>query len=227
MDKKNFYIALGVVFVASMAASFFLPFSETVRVVAAIPGIGSLFGALLQIARDRIAHERSIRILELQNMFSMGATSHMAEIAFDKYSEFCEEYVTEMYKALTTLTREGPHQSALDHANNLVMIQRKWAVWLTPAIEKQLYPFELALRKIGVNAHILADVPGEGRYINEMYKLFSEILGFDTWQGEALTGDLTVTAVIGRLRAVLGTEELSRLREDIVTRALRNLEHAE
>jgi hypothetical protein len=30
---------------------------------------------------------------EFRNRFALGATSHMANVAFDKYVEFCEEYM--------------------------------------------------------------------------------------------------------------------------------------
>ena len=69
MNTKKTYIGLGVVFVASIAAAVFLPVTETIRVLAAIPAIASLFGALLQIFRDRIAHERALWIIEAQNSF--------------------------------------------------------------------------------------------------------------------------------------------------------------
>lgn len=223
MNRKNTYIALGIVFVASMAAAFSSPLGKAIRALASVSAIGSLFGALFQIARDRIAHERSLSILESQNSFAMGATSHMAGVAFDKYSSFCEEYVAEMFNALTTLTREGPRRTALDHANNLLMIERKWAVWLTPAIEKELEPFERALRTIGADAFTLEHAPGEGKYINEMYSTFAKVIGLQKWDNESLTGELTVAAVIDRLRRVLGTEELSRLRSELVARALQNI----
>ena len=223
MNAKKTYIALGVVFAASVTTALLLPFGETVRAIAAVPAIGSLFGALFQIARDRIAHERSLLILESQNSFSIGATSHMAGIAFDKYSEFCEEYVREMYEALTTLTREGPRKSALTHGDNLIKIRRKWAVWLTPAMDEALWHFEKALRTIGVDAHILETAPGSGEYIAEMYSTFARVIGLEKWEGEQLTDELTVTAVINQLRRILGTEELSRLRAELVTRALQNI----
>lgn len=114
MSRRIFYTALGVVFVAAV----FLP-SPAVRRWAESTAVVSVLGFLFQVARDSIAHERSLRILESQNAFSIGATSHMAGVAFDKYSEFCEEYVKEMYEALTTLTREGPRQSALAHGDIL------------------------------------------------------------------------------------------------------------
>jgi len=222
MNGKDTYITLGIVFVASMAAALLLPFGESIRALAAVPAIGSLFGALFQLARDRIAHERSLLVLESQNTFSIGATSHMAGVAFDKYSAFCEEYVAEMFNALTTLGREGPRKTALQHADALLGIRRKWAIWLTPAVDKELEPFEKALRTIGASAWVQEQAPGEGD-IKEMFSTFAKVIGLDRWHNEPLTDELTVTAAINRLRRVLGTEELNRLRSDLVRRALQNL----
>jgi len=224
MKAKNTYIALGVVFVASVTAALLLPVAETIRVLAAVPAIASLFGALLQIFRDRIAHERSLWILEAQNSFSMGATSHMAEVAFDKYSQFCEEYVAEMFRALTTLNRDGPRPTVLPHASALSEIRKKWSLWLTPALEAKLDPFEAALRKMGASAYLLESVPGHPEAIKIMYSLFAEILGFEKWEETPISGDLTVTAVINRLREVLGTDELNLLQSELVRRALAKMQ---
>ena len=38
--------------------------------------------------------------------------STLAEADFDKYALFCEEYIAEMFRTLTTLTRDGPGNSA-------------------------------------------------------------------------------------------------------------------
>jgi hypothetical protein len=226
VNSKNTYIALGIVIVASVAAASFLHFSMIIQDLAAIPAIVALFAALLQIGRDRIAHERSLFMLESQNSFSIGATSHMAGVAFDQYSAFCEEYVKEMYDALMTLTREGPRQSALTHGDNLIKIRRKWTVWLTPAIDESLWRFEKALRTIGATAWMLEQAPGSTAGFGEMYSTFAKIIGLEKWEGESLTDELTVAAVINQLRRVLGTEELSRLRSELVTRALRNIENS-
>jgi len=109
MKAKNTYVALGVVFFVSVTA-IVLPVGATIRVVAAIPAAGSLCAALLQVFRDMIAHERALWIIEAQRSFSIGATSHLAEVAFDKYALFCEEYIAEMFRTLATLTRDGPRQ---------------------------------------------------------------------------------------------------------------------
>ncbi len=147
----------------------------------------------------------------------------MAEVAFDKYAQFCEEYVAEMFRALNTLNRDGPRQTVLPHASALLEIRRKWAMWLTPALEAKLDPFEAALRKMGANAYLLENVPGHPEAMKIVYSLFAEILGFEKWEETPISGDLTVTAVINRLREVLGTDELALLRSELVRRALQKI----
>lgn len=223
MNPKNTYIALGVVFVASIAAAILLPVAEMIRVLAAVPAIASLCAALLQIFRDRIAHDRTLLVLEAQNTFSIGATSHMANVAFDKYALFCEEYVEEMFQTLRTLNRDGPRQTALPHASKLLEIRQKSALWLTPEVEAELDRFEIAIRKIGANAWLLEQAPGDPAAISEMYSLFAEVLGFEKWDNKQITGELTLATVTKRLRHVLGTDELSLIRGSLVERSLRHI----
>ena len=58
----------------------------------------------------RKAHE--IEMEEAKNRFTVGAASHMANVAFDKHVQFCEAYSGEMFSALTTLFARGPHAEA-------------------------------------------------------------------------------------------------------------------
>lgn len=51
---------------------------------------------------------------EAQNIFSIGATSHMATVAFDKHILFCEAYGKEVSKALQFLAQGGDPQEPLD-----------------------------------------------------------------------------------------------------------------
>jgi hypothetical protein len=223
MNSRKLYIALAVVFVTSLAVGVLGPFSNVVRELSAIPAVVSLFVALLQIMRDRIAYERSRLVLESQNSFAIGATSHMANVAFDKHVSFCEEYVAEMFKALSTLFREGPTRGALHHALILDGIREKWAVWLTPSLEVELERFEAAIRRIGAHAGLVEDAPGEPNRavsIQTMYGLFAEVIGLKEWEGAPPSQDLAVKTVIGKLRKVLGTEELTALRNNFVSRAL-------
>jgi hypothetical protein len=221
MAKRIFYATLGVVFVASSMGALFLP-DQVVRRIAASTALVSVTGAIFQVVRDSVAHERSLSILESQNAFSMGATSHMANVAFDNYSSFCEEYVAEMFLTLATLMREGPRKSAFEHGRNLSNIRNKWAVWLTPEIDGRLAPIEKELRTIGSEAWIHEQAPGHGSS-EAMFTAFAKVIGLENWQGKPLRDEFTVTAVINQLRRILGTEELSRLRSELVTRALRNI----
>jgi hypothetical protein len=59
-----------------------------------------LLNSLSNRSIERQKAQQSRELLEMQNAFAVGATSHMATVAFDKHIGFCEEYVEEMYKAL-------------------------------------------------------------------------------------------------------------------------------
>ncbi|MCF6255042.1 MAG: hypothetical protein L3J98_10515 [Gammaproteobacteria bacterium] len=223
--KRTWYIGLAVIVGVSILVVAALPVEGMVQLAFALPGVGALFTALYQLARDKISHDRSLYILEAKNSFALGASSHMANVAFDKHVLFCEEYVQEMFSALDTLFREGPTRDALTHSSALYRIQRKYAVWLTPKLEQELDKFEAAIRRIGATADLVYENPGtDGRSvkIEEMYALFSEVIG-EHDQREGITEDVAVTAVIAKLRKVLGTEELTELRGRLVQSALRHL----
>lgn len=130
MENKRLHFKwLAIIFVASLVLIFFAPV-DIVRQVAGIPAVGALVAALFSIFKDQVAHERAVLLLEAENAFSMGATSHMANVAFDKHVSFCEEYVEEMFKTLSTLFQEGPTEKAMEHAGALYQIRRRWALWL-------------------------------------------------------------------------------------------------
>ena len=82
----------------------------------AIPLVGALVGALWQMFRDQVAREHAVAIFEADKLFVVGASSHMANVAFDKHTLFCEEYLKEVNLALDTLIREGPTEKAVSHA---------------------------------------------------------------------------------------------------------------
>ena len=163
---------------------------------------------------------------EAKNRVTVGAMSHMANVAFDKHVLFCEEYTALAFGALRTLFRRGPDQDALVHAAALSDIRIKWAVWLEPAITAELEKFEGALQKIGASASLLDELPvGEDRtkVVATAYGTFAEVMGFETWEGEPISKERTLDAVVEKLRNVLGIGELTKLRSELVERASRNL----
>ena len=210
----------------SLAFYYWNPGSAAIQFLAGIPLVGSLVAALVQILRDQAAHERAMLILAEQNRFSLGASSHMASVAFDKHVQFSEEYAEEVHKALTTLFREGPTPEVLQHTGALYRLQQKYAVWLTSELEKDLETFESALRRIGANAgYVYGTSSGEHRQqkLDAMYQTFAQVMGFEEWQGQPLTDELAVSMLIRRLRAILGTEELTEMRSAIVAKAIAEL----
>jgi hypothetical protein len=220
------YVVLVIVLVVSIA-TIARADREWVSRVAEVPAIGAMFAGLYLLMKDRIAHERTVILQQSQNAFAMGATSHMANVAFDKHVSFGEEYVTEVFETVATLFRRGPCQEALDHASNLYRIRQKWALWITPTIETDLEQFEKALRSIGANAYVNDAVRGEndpGRQdrVREMYARFAEVMGFERWQDADVSQEHATSTIIKKLQKVLGTDELTSLRNEFVQRALRS-----
>lgn len=224
------YAAIAAIFIIALAFYYWNPGSEAIQFLAGIPLVGSLVAALVQILRDQTAHERAMLILAEQNRFALGASSHMASVAFDKHVQFSEEYAKEVHKALTTLFREGPTPAVLRHTDALYALQKKYAVWLTSKLEKDLETFESALRRIGANASYVYDTSNaensehRQQKLDAMYQKFAQVMGFEEWQGEELTDELAVSMMIRRLRTILGTEELTKMRIAIVSKAIAELQ---
>ena len=144
---------------------------------------------------ERKKAQESRELLETQNAFSVGATSHMATVAFDKHIGFCEEYVEEMYKALHTLIQAGRTEQPLD-PRRFSRIRQKWALWLTHEIENKLDQFELKITRI-------VDGPAQDVDAN----------------GAPVSNERSITRNIADLREVLHTEELTALRNELVIRS--------
>jgi len=230
LAPKPLYAVLTVVFLGSAAAYVLLPHGELIQQLAAVPLVGSLVAALVQTLRDQAAHERQLILQASEHQFAIGASSHMADVAFDKHVIFCEEYVQEVFATLGTLFREGPTENVLPHASTLFQIRNKHAVWLTNDLDSDLQKFEGALRKIGASDWYLRNAErAEDRQqkIEEMYKTLADVLGQENmgpeWQGQPLSADLAISTVIRGLRQVLGTEELTELRSALVQSALINV----
>jgi hypothetical protein len=195
-----------------------------ITVIAATIGSGvgtTIVGALFKKRFDE-------QLEQTKNRFTIGATSHMAAVAFDKHVEFCEKYAVAVNGALSTLFKRGPHQDILQDADNLVRIRLEWTLWVNPEVEAKLEAFEKALRTIGANAWLIQqlDPAHEDRTesISQAYNTFADVMGWPEWQGKPLTGDVAAQRIIEGLREVLSVGNLMRLREDLIKRAVEGLE---
>jgi hypothetical protein len=245
MNDKNFKVLRYVGIAVVLAISLFLltrpQVGVAIQVLAGVPAVCSLLGVLFlllrdeithqnKVLRDELAHERNLKIKNSENTFSIGATSHIANVAFDKHVQFCEEYIVDMSRVAGNLLRKAPNKEALADAGSLAAIRRNWVVWLTPDTEDKLDRFEDAVYKIGAKAILLDDggmFENRAQVVKETYEIYSEILGLKDLDGEKIFSDRGVEAVIENLRKVLGIRELTQLRTKLVERALANLDEHE
>jgi hypothetical protein len=143
---------------------------------------------------ERQKYRQSSDLQETQNTFFIGATSHMATVAFDKHIDFCEAYVEEVYDALHLLNDEGSEIGLLD-TRRFSVIRERWALWLTEEIEDKLDRFELKIAQI---------IGGPAR---------------DRDEDGPLPTERSIKRNIAELREVLHTEDLTALRNEMVLRS--------
>lgn len=174
--------------------------------------------------RSALQAAASDRESEARNRFALGATSLMANTAFNKHVAFSEEYAAEMDRTMTTLFTEGPTKKALQHAGTLADIRVKWNLWLTPELETALGRFEGVIRDIGAKAWLIEQIHGDDSrpaVVKEMYSQFAEAMALEKWEDKPVSRELALTNVKAKLREVLGIKELTQLRSELTKRALR------
>lgn len=222
--KKAIWLILILITSISLGVTFFAPINEIYKGIAVLPSVGALFAALFQLLRDSAAYERSIKLQEEQQLFNLGATSHMANTVFDKHVEFCEKYLSEVHQLVITLTKEGPTKNALDHAGNLYTLRIEYTAWITPEIEDRLLPFEKAVRKIGANAGLADSLRGEedrqgvrSKALKDMYDIFSSLMDFQ--DVDVVDEEATIKVIKNRVREILQVSDLVKVREYLVTKA--------
>src|SRR5207245_1928962 len=174
------YVVAAVVLVVSFVAAWTLPTTDILRGVIGLPGVAALFAALYQIVRDEAAHARGLDLQERQQLFNLGVTSHMANVAFDRHVGFSEQYISRMQQGLTQLFQTGPPGESLKLCSDLIDIRLSFRAWITEDLEAKVMPFEDALRQIGARKIALEGLepgPERSRVVNEMYAIFSDVIG--------------------------------------------------
>lgn len=221
------YIALSVVFAVSMGAAWLMPTVDLLKGAIATPGIAALFGVLFQIARDQATFEKDRSLQKDQQIFSLGAASHMAAVAFDKHVQFCEVYMSEAHEAVGTLFREGPTPKAMEHAARLFEAKRQFAAWIPKVIGLKLEPFENALQKIGAQSHLVKQLQtnqaeARSKAIDESYALFMNVmdLGKLNETDPDHKKEIAIENVKEEVRSVLGVNELTEIRGFIIRKSV-------
>lgn len=154
----------------------------------------------------------------------------MANKAFDKHVEFCEEYMKEIHNILHELYSDTESFKQIKQANDLYRLREDYAVWLTNEINEDLEKFEVALRRLGVDAHFINSTAGSNNYANQRtmkiessYELFNEILGID--KDKELNEDYAIESIKRKVKEILDIKELTGLRKHLVHEASKVLQN--
>ena len=226
--RRKIYLGLLVIGLLSVVAVIFSPRGLQGQNIFLVSAFGSMMAGIWALIHDQIIHDRQIKQQDEQNRFLLGATSHMAIVAFDKHVLFSEEYVTEVNNTLRTLFREGPSEEVLKHARELCNLRQKYFVWLTNNLDLKLDNLRAEIRKIGAAAGYLQNTGGgaDGRKekMSEMYLKFAKLLGkenmgADKWEGKPLSDEESIDNLKRQFRVVLGIEELTKIRSSLIVKA--------
>lgn len=217
-----FYVAVSLIGILSFFAGKWLP-TEFLQNLSGVPMVGALAAALFQLIRDQLKYEDDVRLQSNQQHFDVGITSHMANIAFDRHVEFCEEYIKALQDGMTEMWGNGPSPQCLTFQNQLANIRLSYRTWIVFDDESPVMKFEQALRNVGGIAVLHKEMEsGEGRTkkINEMYDIFGQIT-----EMPRQASDTTIAAgrIIDYLQDSLGAKELGQLRSVLIKDAIRNL----
>ncbi|MFM0035961.1 hypothetical protein [Paraburkholderia strydomiana] len=190
--------------------------------------LGGLVGAAVAVGLG-LLQQRAQGRRERVKMATDSAGSHMANVAFDKYVEFCETYKDEAGDGVLILIRHGPTPEILSAANKLTDIRFKHSLWIPSEVDARLKEFEQVWRHIGAyagltNAQSSKDESARLNHVDFVYKEFAKVMGLKEWMGEVVTDEFTVASIVAGLREVLGTEKLSKLRRRVLERSISDLD---
>lgn len=223
IEKNKIYIYYGIVFLISLAVTCLLPVSDFFKGIASLPTIGSLLSALYQLWKDQRAHEHTLELQDREQDFTLGIASHMAQVAYNKHTKFCEEYMARVQQGFQEMLRDGASKNMLIIGRDLVRIRQKHAVWLTKDIDDKLHPFEKKLIEVGskedlLQRGVLVDEK-RAKVIEEIYGSFELIIESQKPLNEE-EANIAIGRVIERIRGILGVTTLTELRMKAVDLAL-------
>jgi hypothetical protein len=223
IKRHKIYVLYGVVFCISFAVTWLLPVPDFFKGIASLPAVGSLLSVLYQLWRDERAHERALELQTKEQDFTLGIASHMAEVAYNKHTKFCEEYMARVQKGFQEMLRDGVSRNMLTIGGDLVRIRQKHSAWLTKSIDEKLHPFEKKLIEVGAKEGLLQRgvLTDEKRtkIVEEVYGYFELIMESQKPLNEE-EANLAIGRAVERVREILGITTLTELRMKAVDLAL-------
>jgi len=232
-DKQvaNCWYSFALLVVAGLSAFLGAYFSTKGKNLATKEDIGRItgetqkamepFNERLVIFTKEIERRNALEEKNADNAFVLSATSHMAQVAFDKHMEFCEKYVSKVYESLHVLLQEGPTIKTLDIANELFRVRLSFRLWETEDVAITLDKFEKALRSIATDtrwSELSRDAQKRGELIDSAFSTFGKVMTLDPLP-DSPTPDIAVAHIIAGLRDHLGISQLTALRKHYLAEA--------
>lgn len=220
-SSKTTYLVLFSVFAVSLLTAGFSPAADTIRAFLGFPALAAVGGMFLTLYRDDKAHKRSLEIQSRHQDFDFGAASHMANVAFDRHVAFSEAYLERLMQGLGTIMTVSPGVEIAALGSDLADIRRKHLAWVASDTDLLLTGFEHLLKKTGTLAHVLESIEvGDTRsqLVEEMFAGLITLHDTSTPADDPARG-LASARIIGNLRTLLGIDELTMLRKQILRAA--------
>jgi hypothetical protein len=140
----------------------------------------------------------------------------MANVAFDKHVELCDEFVRELFAALQCLMNDPQaDEAAKQRADAIGNVIRRYAVWITPELQAELEQFESAIRNISSKAHIARMHPSIGSR-QEVLDLLLDLIDTGSAPGKPPKREVSYRKLIDHAQRVLGVKELTDLRRTLL-----------
>ena len=183
--------------------------------------------------RQSISHEYALKLESFkkevqselqkeQQIFNLGAMSHMATTVFDKHTEFSEKYLEKVMECFHFLRSSRESEKAIGFAGDLTKLRFQYAAWLTKAIDQELLVFEDKLRKLGANSELI-NMPKNTGTIEVHRDAAARELGdiltaFTSWKEVSKEHpEAQLDYIQNTIRDILGINKLVKLRELIVS----------
>jgi hypothetical protein len=204
-----------------------LPVPDLFKGIYAIPGAGALAMFLVQMLKDEAAYEKEKELQRKQHFFNLSVTSHMASVAFDKHVEFCESYIACTRRILEDIYKHGSKGSPEIQAalKALIDTRNKYDSWLTDGINSKLINFEVKLKEM-IRYTEWATEPGSDK---ERRKLFAKRAMdlYSIFIRDEDDPEIAPDRIVAHLKSVLGIEELTSLRQAVISEAVKAIESTE
>ncbi|WP_085905837.1 hypothetical protein [Kiloniella majae] len=219
MGLDRFWWGLIVIFIGTNLFFHFFILDGYNLPIQTFSFFGFLLAGLLKLFRDDMRRLDQLQLQKNDQIFSIGATSHMANTIFDKHVEFREKYLILVNKIEHDIWRHGPTEHILEKANALSRLRLEFTPWISTSITSKLKPFEKEIRELGANAGLAKNL----RRNEKDRDIYQEVTAkvHDSFKGMVSENEDENPFVLIRknIREILQVDQLADIRSELIKKA--------